>query len=190
MELKAIRKWQYLTCLDRLNKLLEKYPVDIHISDNTTDILDPDIAAVLRKGTIVNCFVDNHHGAINKGAGIMTVWLHNQELYKNYDYVIWFEPRTLLISDFFLREFFASPSNLFTFGDKTTCKETALYTGIFAIQPILLEEYLSKTSRDYLCERYICIEDNLGEFLKGRIRFVEYADVFHWPARTNRVLRF
>lgn len=190
MEFRNIRKAQYLKSLEVLHSLLKDYPqVDLHICDNTAKSLDPDISGALRPGTLVTCMEDNAFGAINKGAGIMTVWINNLELYKKYDYVIWFEPRTLFVSDLFFEEFFANPRTLFTYGNKNTLNPKTVYTGLFSATPVLLEEYLSKTERAHLCRHYISIEDHFGEFLYGRADLLPFFDVHYMPARLNTVVR-
>ena len=180
MEKIVIRKQQYI---DGMKKLCEYIPlfqthnVKFQISDNTTDTLDEDILAVLPPSTIVTCFKNNKYGKLNKGAGLMEVWTHNMGLYLKYDYVIFFEPRTLLNSSFFFEEFFKNPRNLFTNGDKSGRLMKQLYTGLFAIDPKLIYVFLENVTMDNLCRYMISIEDILGEFLYGRVDMIPYADV-------------
>ena len=47
----------------------------------------------------------NNYGKINKGAGLIEIWRNNIELLKQYDYIIHFEPRQLLINNDFINDF-------------------------------------------------------------------------------------
>ena len=187
MEKINIRKQQYIQGIYQLKYLLkpyEKYGIQFQISDNTTDTLDSEISAVLPENTILSCFKNNRYGKINKGAGLLEVWQHNYQLFKEYDYIIHFEPRTLLVSDLFFKDFFANPRTVFTPGEKTGKLQKHVYTGLFAIQSSLLLQYIDRTPPAYLCERYISIEDSLGEFIHGKADIIPYVDVL-WKFATH-----
>lgn len=187
MEKIATRKKQYIEGIQQLLYILKdysKYSIQLQISDNTTDTLDSDIAAVLPQNTIITCFKNNKYGKINKGAGLLEVWQYNMNLYKEYDYIIHFEPRTLLISDTFFRSFISNPRTLFTAGDKTGKLKMHVYTGLFAIQTTLLEKYVQKIPPEYLCAKFISIEDSLGEFINTNTDMIPYADVL-WKYATH-----
>jgi len=193
MEKTNVRKQQYIQGIQQLVYILKgysKYNIQFQISDNTTDILDKDIMDVLPTNTIVTCFKNNQYGKLNKGAGLLEVWQHNLNLFKEYDYIIHFEPRTLLISDTFFSSFFSNPRTLFTLGDKSGKLKSHVYTGLFAIESTLLQKYTENVHPEYLCEKKISIEDCLGEFVEKYSDRIPYVDVLWKFATHTYFIRF
>ena len=193
MEKITIRKQQYIDGINKLSEympLFQAHNVKFQISDNTTHTLDEDILAVLPPSTIISCFKNNKYGKLNKGAGLMEVWTYNMDLYIQYDYVIFFEPRTLLNSPLFFEEFFKNPRNLFTNGDKSGRLTKQLYTGIFALDPKLIYAFLENVTMDFLCRHMISIEDIFGDFLYGKIDMIPYADILWKYAGEKEYIRF
>ena len=90
--------------------LLNEHNVDIIVFDNTidkTDNLPQELIDVIPNNVkIINDHV-NQYGYINKGAGLIEMWKYLRDTIQEYDYLIHFEPRQLLI-DFSFIDFFLS----------------------------------------------------------------------------------
>jgi len=88
--------------------------------DNTfDDIRRLDFLDVSGVGELERClFVDNRHGAKNKGAGVIRHWEKSRSLWSPYRWVIHLEARQLLKDLRFFERFLETPRTLFTWGNK------------------------------------------------------------------------
>ena len=110
----------------------------------------------------------NNYGKINKGAGLIEIWRNNIELLKQYDYIIHFEPRQLLINNDFINDFIKNPRNLFTIGKE----QNHFNTGLFCIKSSTLLQYIQLNSPQLLVSKRLGIEYSLYHFfLRNKIQF-------------------
>ena len=95
---------QYISGLNKFFEhidILNKYTVDIIIFDNTinkTEMLPEKIIKIIPNNVkIINDNV-NKYGCINKGAGLIECWRYLNNSISQYDFLIHFEPRQLLLN--------------------------------------------------------------------------------------------
>ena len=102
---------QYQQGIDKIVELNKNYNLDIYIADNGHNFDDkikiPECVKVIKNNP-------NKLGSFNKGSGIIEIWNNNIEILKQYDYIIHFEPRQLLIDNYFIDNFMKNPRTLFT----------------------------------------------------------------------------
>jgi hypothetical protein len=110
----------------------------------------------------------NSYGRINKGAGLIEIWSNNIKLLKQYDYIIHFEPRQLLINNDFIDSFIKSPRNLFTIGKE----QNHFNTGLFCIKSSILLHYIRLNPPQLLVAKQLGIEYSIYDyFLRNKIHF-------------------
>ena len=120
---------QYERGIEKVVELNDKYNLDIYIADNGFNFEEK---LKINKKIKVLKENPNNFGKINKGAGLIEVWMKNIDTIKKYDYVIHFEPRQLLIDNYFIDNFMKNPRTLFTMNVNAT---GAYNTGLFACKP-------------------------------------------------------
>jgi hypothetical protein len=141
--------------------------VDIYITDNTIEknhSLPSEILDILSKNINIITCMNNNYGKYNKGAGLIEQWLYNKELIKKYNWLIHFEPRQLLESNYFIESFFKNKRNLFTLNKNTK----HFNTGLFCIETKYLLNYIHSVNLDNMVKNYISIEDHLYSYFNNK----------------------
>ena len=99
---------------------------------------------------------------------MIEIWRNNIELLKQYDYIIHFEPRQLLINNDFINDFIKNPRNLFTIGKE----QNHFNTGLFCIKTSTLLQYIQYNSPQLLVTKRLGIEYSIYNFfLRNKIHF-------------------
>ena len=160
---------QYINGLNKVFEYLEilnKYNVDIIIFDNTIkkdNTLPIQITNVIPSCVkIINDDVNNY-GRLNKGAGLIECWKYCTTFLKEYDFLIHFEPRQLLLNFNFIQNFLDNPRNLFTYGED----RQHFNTGLFCIKCEILIPFVHIINLDVMSSNSICIEYILFDFFKN-----------------------
>ena len=146
--------------------LLDKYDIDVYITDNTIDNINNipiQILNVLPKNVKFSVFNNNIYGCYNKGAGLIQTWLYNKELISQYDWFIHFEPRQLLKSFYFIENFLKNPRNLFTINVNVK----HFNTGLFCLESKHLMNYCNHINLIHMINNYISIEDDLYNYINN-----------------------
>lgn len=175
MEPNILRKQQLINGLKKLFEYDYKtHNCDILITDNTCTDLYPELQELLPEGTIVRCFNENHVGAINKGAGLIQKWLYNQDILKQYEWIIHFEGRQLLQSFEFMDRFFTDPHTYFRYGNPSDKADLShFYTGLFSVRVEDLFIFCSIYPIERLLRHHISIEYAMKEVLNDQVTLVE-----------------
>jgi hypothetical protein len=162
------RTEQYITGLNKFFEFIEilnNYKVDIIIFDNTinkTESLPKNILDVIPDNVkVINDNVNNY-GCINKGAGLIECWNYLNSSISQYDFLIHFEPRQLLLNFNFITNFLENPRNLFTYGENNN----HFNTGLFCISCKVLITFINSVNLHEMCQKYISIEYILLDFFK------------------------
>jgi hypothetical protein len=155
--------------IDGFNKFFEYISVlndnlvDIYIFDNTVDknskIHDRLLEVIPPNVTIINDIV-NTYGKRNKGAGLIEMWRYLRDIITNYDFLIHFEPRQLLLNFDFIHLFFENPNNLFTYGEN----KIHFNTGLFCINCTILLSFIDIVDIEYMSYNSICVEYLIFDF--------------------------
>ena len=146
---------QYQKGIDKLIELNSKYNFDIYLADNGLDFGDK--ITINNKIKIISDN-PNNYGKYNKGAGLIEVWINNEEILSKYDYIIHFEPRQLLIDNYFINNFMENPRSLFTMNIPG-----AYNTGLFACKPLELFNFI-KYKSPILIKNNLSIEYVMYQF--------------------------
>ena len=149
---------QYQKGIDKLLELNRKYNLDIYIADNGSDF---DLTLDKRITVIKNN--PNNYGKINKGAGLIEIWCNNIELLKQYDYIIHFEPRQLLINNDFIDDFMKNPRTLFTY-NHNPCQQKHFNTGLFSCKTAEILKFINEFPPDFFVKKALGIEHALYYF--------------------------
>ena len=151
---------QYQKGIDKLIELNSKYNFDIYLADNGLDFGDK--ITINNKIKIISDN-PNNYGKYNKGAGLIETWINNEEILSKYDYIIHFEPRQLLIDNYFIDNFIKNPRALFTYNHHP-CNQKHFNTGLFACKSNELLEFINKYSPELLVTRSLGLEHALYYF--------------------------
>ena len=159
---------QYINGLNKFFEYIEilnNYKVDIIIFDNTinkTESLPKNILDVIPDNVkVINDNVNNY-GCINKGAGLIECLKYLNNSISQYEFLIHFEPRQLLLNFNFITNFLENPRNLFTYGENNS----HFNTGLFCISCKVLITFIKSINLHEMCEKYISIEYILLDFFK------------------------
>ena len=110
---------QYEQGIEKVVELNKNYNLDIYIADNGYNFDDkikiPECVKVIKNNP-------NKLGSFNKGSGIIEIWNNNIEILKQYDYIIHFEPRQLLIDNSLIDSFIENPRSIFTYSKNPNAK--------------------------------------------------------------------
>lgn len=142
----TIRNKQYIDGLNSVFKykdILNKYGVDICLSDNTINDVSSiphEIMTIIPSDVKIITKNANTYGSINKGAGLLETWEFCMDIIKQYDWVIHFETRQILENFDFITNFLELNRNLFTLGDSVHFN-----TGLFCIDSSVLLKYIRET---------------------------------------------
>jgi hypothetical protein len=179
MEKNNVRKEQIIRGLKRVFEYdLQSKNCDILISDNSCSELDSDIKAVIPEYVKIVCFNDNRYGSINKGAGLIQSLEYNKNLILQYDYLIYYEPRTFMKSFYFFDSFFENPRSMFIYGDPNNKNNhTCFRTGLFSINPVDFFEF----TLIYTKEKLI-IEYPIRDFMINKTDVIDKLDIIWYPA--------
>lgn len=161
-------KERILQYLNGIKKVKELNPEsDIYISDNSNYLNEKsDILHYLIENNIhIIKDAPNNYGKINKGAGLIENWKHNISLLKKYEYIIHFEPRLLLIDNYFINNFLENKRNLFTLNHPILMPH--FNTGLFTIKSDVLINYINTREINVLCIKSISIENDLINYFKN-----------------------
>lgn len=156
---------QYLNGIKKVKELNPES--DIYISDNSNYLNEKsDILHYLIENNIhIIKDAPNNYGKINKGAGLIENWKHNISLLKKYEYIIHFEPRLLLIDNYFINNFLENKRNLFTLNHPILMPH--FNTGLFTIKSDILINYINTVKINVLCNKSISIENDLINYFKN-----------------------
>jgi hypothetical protein len=104
----------------------------------------------------------NEYGGRNKGTGILENYkaLLKSGALADYDWIIHFEPRLVLQSDVFFKEFEKFPIALFA-----APSSTQFFTGLFAIEPWRLEDFISLLDFEDMVNGRLSLEDLLFKYM-------------------------
>lgn len=154
---------QYQNGINKLVELNNDKNFDIYMADNGLDfqnklIIDDKIKIIKNN--------PNNYGKFNKGAGLVEIWKNNIELIKQYDYIIHFEPRQLLIDNYFIDNFMKNPRALFTH-NKNPNSPRHFNTGLFACKSKDLLTFIDVVSPSKLVKHNASIEYVLYNFFKN-----------------------
>ena len=141
---------QYQQGIDKIVELNKNYNFDIYIADNGHHNFDdkikiPECIKVIKNNP-------NKLGRYNKGSGIIEIWNNNIEILKQYDYIIHFEPRQLLIDNYFIDNFMKNIRTLFTYNSNPNAWRH-FNTGLFACKSKELLQFISQCSPEFLVNR-------------------------------------
>jgi hypothetical protein len=170
----AERIQQYVNGLSKFFEyidILKKHNVDTYITDNSIkkdSKLPLEILTIIPEHVIISTSLNNHFGAINKGAGLIEQWLYCKDIIVKYDWLIHFEPRQLLLNFNFINNFLENPRNLFALGND----KKHFNTGLFCIETGSLLHYSTSVDLNIMSTRYISIENDLYNYIiKHKIKF-------------------
>lgn len=181
VEKRGKRKQQHIEGLNKLFEHSQLYidrHVDIVLIDNTRDDIDPDLEQLLPSNAYMYNYNGNVYGKTNKGSGLIESWFNMQHIIESYKYILYFEPRTLLINHDFIDTYTLNPTNAFkmvTIDAKTNCYVTTL----FCIESNLLLEFISAYTAKHLSNNRISIEYCIYDFLKLKNANVIHVDMLN-----------
>lgn len=175
---------QYQNGINKVLELNKKYNFDIYIADNGFDFKDK-IYIDDRIKVISNN--PNNYGKMNKGSGIIEIWNNNIEIIKQYDYFIHFEPRQLLIDNYFIDNFMKNPRTLLTYNINNTVQKH-FNTGLFVCKTVELLNFIELYPPQFLTERKLGIEHVLYFFYnKNKIEYdiLDKMSLIWYPSNTD-----
>lgn len=151
---------QYQQGIDKIVELNKNYNLDIYIADNGDNFDDkiniPECVKVIKNNP-------NKLGCYNKGSGIIEIWNNNIEILKQYDYIIHFEPRQLLIDNSFIDNFMKNPRSIFTYSKNPNAKRH-FNTGLFICKSMDLINFITAVTPEMLVKNSLSIEYILHDF--------------------------
>lgn len=161
---------QYVSGIKKFLQLNKNYidekKIDVYITDNTVpenEKLPIALLDIIPKNVkIITCY-NNNYGCFNKGAGDIEQWIHCKDFIKKYDYFIHFEPRQLLVDNYFIDSFMKNPRTLFTYNHNTTANRH-FNTGLFSCKTKELTKFINDNKPDFLVKRKLGIEYALYNF--------------------------
>lgn len=185
-----------LSFIEQINKIENPSEIDIYFSDNTIDS-DANMTAELR--SIINdngikpmYRINNDYGKRNKGAGLIEMWRSNIDTISKYKWLLYFEPRTILKDNEFIKNCLTSPGNHFKV--ITDGAEPHFYTGLFMIKTEVLMEFCKKSDLEHMVKNMISIELYLKNFMDNNdYEYYEYKNKLNliWHDVTqNRFIEF
>jgi hypothetical protein len=151
---------QYIAGLNKFFEyiqIMNNHNIDIYIFDNTidkNDTLPKELLEIIPDNVKVINDNANKYGGINKGAGLIESWLYLKDIIEQYDYLIHFEPRQLLVTFDFIQSFLQNKSNVFTLGGDNK----HFNTGLFCIECKVLLKFIVDVDIIYMMRNVISIE--------------------------------
>ena len=134
--------------------------------DNTissTKNVPDQIIKLLPKNTIFLVNKNNTLGRTNKGAGMLKSLEKNVSFLKDYDFIFYFEPRLILKSSEFIKQFFENRINSFSMESGKRVK-----TGYFGSTSNDLIEFINSYKAEDLVEKNLHIELLMYEFYEKK----------------------
>ena len=134
--------------------------------DNTissTKNVPDQIIKLLPKNTIFLVNKNNTLGRTNKGAGMLKSLEKNVSFFKDYDFIFYFEPRLILKSSEFIKQFFENRINSFSMESDKRVK-----TGYFGSTSNDLIEFINSYKAEDLVEKNLHIELLMYEFYEKK----------------------
>jgi len=151
---------QYQQGIDKIVELNKNYNLDIYIADNGYNFDDkikiPECVKVIKNNP-------NKLGSFNKGSGIIEIWNNNIEILKQYDYIIHFEPRQLLIDNSLIDSFIENPRSIFTYSKNPNAKRH-FNTGLFTCKSLDLINFITVIKPEILYQNRLSLEYVLYDF--------------------------
>ena len=175
---------QYQNGIEKLIELNSKYNFDIYIADNGLDVGDK---ININNKIKTNNNNPNKYGKYNKGSGLIEIWNNNIEIIKQYDYIIHFEPRQLLIDNYFIDNFMKNPRTLFTY-NHNSYPQKHFNTGLFTCKTMELLKFIENYSPQFLIEKNLGIEYALYFFYTtNNIKYdvLDKMSLIWYPSNTN-----
>ena len=173
LEKNNIRLTQYVNGIKKFIELNKKYiddkKMDVYVTDNTVSSnkkLHQSLLDVIPENVKIITSINNNYGCYNKGAGDIEQWLYCSNLIKEYDYFIHFEPRQLLIDNYFIDNFMKNPRALFTH-NKNPNSPRHFNTGLFACKSKDLLTFIDVVSPSKLVKHNVGIEYVLYNFFRN-----------------------
>jgi|SRR5210317_114439 hypothetical protein len=121
------------------------------------------ITKLLPKNTIFLVNKNNTLGRTNKGAGMLKSLEKNVSFFKDYEFIFYFEPRLILKSSEFIKQFFENRINSFSMESSKRVK-----TGYFGSTSNDLIEFINSYKADDLVEKNLHIELLMYEFYEKK----------------------
>lgn len=121
------------------------------------------IIKLLPKNTIFLVDKNNTLGRTNKGAGMLKSLEKNVSFFKDYDLIFYFEPRLILKSSEFIKQFFENRINSFSMESGKRVK-----TGYFGSTSNDLIEFINSYKAEDLVEKNLHIELLMYEFYEKK----------------------
>ena len=153
---------QYQQGIDKIVELNKNYNLDIYIADNGHNFDDkikiPECIKVIKNNP-------NKLGRFNKGSGIIEIWNNNIEILKQYDYIIHFEPRQLLIDNSFIDNFMKNPRSIFTYNKNPNAKRH-FNTGLFTCKSSDLINFITVVTAEILFQNPVRIYSHFITIIK------------------------
>jgi hypothetical protein len=179
----------YISGLTRFFELLESYhdKCDIIIFDNTInkDFQIPnEIISIIPKNIIILHDFANRYGPINKGAGVIEQWSCCQSQISKYQWIIHFEPRQLLLSDYFFKSFFANPRTIFK--HYLVKEKHYFWTGLFAIETERLIDFLQECTPIVLIREHCNLENIMYNYLFKQYTHIDKLDLEWYDYYANK----
>lgn len=176
----STRVQQYLKGIKQIYDLNKDKNINIIISDNSNYFNNNSIIKEYLETTSIKIIKDvpNNYGKINKGSGVVENWLCNSKILSNYKWIIHFEPRQLLKSNYLIDNFLQNPRNLFTINVNVR----HFNTGLFAIKSELLLKYINNYNIN--TTNLKSIEDDLYQyFINNNLVFdtLDKMDLIWYP---------
>jgi len=187
------RTRQFAFGLERVAELADKFSdFDFAIVDNTItpDFVVPEsIKKAMDKIPNLKTvfFLENELATKNKGCGVIAGWKKTIQVANvaGYKYVIYFEPRQLLLNFHFFERLVKSPGNYFRLlvnRVRATTKPkfvqfifkfVPLYTrqfhvGLFSLSTDLFMEYVGKADLTLMADKKVSLEDDIYRKLKSK----------------------
>tara|TARA_B110000495_G_C22972936_1_gene571207 strand:+ start:520 stop:1164 length:645 start_codon:yes stop_codon:yes gene_type:complete len=156
-----LRIKQYISGIQQIRDL--NPDIEIYISDNSNYLNKPsNILDIIQQNKIkIIKNTPNKYGHINKGSGLLENWQYNLSIIEKYEYIIHFEPRQLLKSNYFIDTFLKNPSNLFTLGSN----KIHFNTGLFCLKSIDLLKFIKQVHPNDLIQNNSSIEYILYQYI-------------------------
>lgn len=144
---------------------------DLILSDNSAISLEDKNFINLLENNNIKCFFGstNNYGGVNKGAGVLENYISKYEILKNYEYILHFEPRQILMSSNFFKTFLSKPFNLFKYSEwdwRNILRGKSFYTGLFSIKSSLWFKFINEINLIHITKKGISIEYELYKFFK------------------------
>ena len=159
---------QYIEGFNSLSdyKILDLFEKNI-IVDNTVskknDIPNNLLSSIGDK-TEFYLFKENKLGLLNKGAGVIDSLSKIKFIIKEYDFIVYFEPKLKIIDDNFFKKFIENPSNIFYKVDNYP----QFKSGYFASTSNDFLELFDYINLEEMIEKKINLENLLYEFYIDR----------------------